>query len=109
MRFLQTEYRNVFAHGETTCLESDQKLNKSGMRLRIAGLTASPFFEGVSVPRLIQMASNLSEVELRQGDEFVRVGQEIDACYLVLEGFVKVYVPAARRNKIGAQFLGLTE
>eukprot|EP00429_Kryptoperidinium_foliaceum_P123953 CAMPEP_0176333730 /NCGR_PEP_ID=MMETSP0121_2-20121125/77738_1 /TAXON_ID=160619 /ORGANISM="Kryptoperidinium foliaceum, Strain CCMP 1326" /LENGTH=258 /DNA_ID=CAMNT_0017676659 /DNA_START=42 /DNA_END=816 /DNA_ORIENTATION=- len=65
----------------------------ASIRLRVEGLSRSPFFAGAGEARLAHLAANLQEIELREGDEFLRVGQRLSCCYLVLEGFVKVYVP----------------
>jgi len=73
----------------------------AGLRMRVEGLLRCPFFAGAGELRLSHLASNLTEVELRQGDEFIKVGQRMTCCYLVLEGFVKVYAPADESTERG--------
>lgn len=60
---------------------------------RVENLMKSKFFQEVNRDRLQHMASSVPEVELRYGDEFVKVGEWMECCYLIVEGVCKVYLP----------------
>lgn len=103
---LQTDYRGAFDQKEekestspymaATRSRREQGAANGNMRLRVEGLMLSPFFAAAGELRLSHLASNLTEVELRQGDEFIKVGQRVQCCYLVLSGFVKVYATVSQ-------------
>lgn len=71
-------------------LERCRREDLSGLRLRILGLRASPLFDGISGDAVIELAQATSECSAKRGEIVVKQGEQGDALYVVMSGWLVV-------------------